>query len=97
MTTDPNVGGQSAGGAKPSDPAAREVQLKAAMTMFKKRYKLTRLDDESRLGGGRPVTGGKKSQIAGIVPPREFGREVWEELAKQGKIKDVGGGFYGMV
>ena len=78
-----------------TDPA-RELQLKSALTAFKKRYKLTKLDDESRLGGGRPTTGGKKSEIAGIVPPREFGREVWEELARQGKIKDCGGGFYGM-
>lgn len=78
------------------DPA-REIQLKSAMTAFKKRYKLTKLDDESRLGGGRPTTGGKKSEIAGIVPPREFPADVWEELAKQGKIKNLGGGFYGMV
>jgi hypothetical protein len=78
-----------------ADPARDQV-LKAAYTAFKKRYKLTKLDDESRLGGGRPTTGGKHSQIAGIVPPREWARDVWEELAKQGRIKDCGGGFYGM-
>lgn len=78
------------------DPA-RELQLKMALTAFKKRYKLTKLNDESRLGGGRPTTGGKKSDISGIVPPREFAKDLWEELAKQGKIKDVGGGFYGMA
>ncbi len=69
-------------------------RLKAAFTAFKKRIKLTRLDDESRLGGGRPTTTGRKSAIAGIVPPREFPPEVWAELARQGRIKDVGGGFY---
>lgn len=78
-------------------PAFDEVQLKAAMTAFKKRLKLTRLDDESKLGGGRPVTGGKKSAIVGIVPPREFPREVWAELVRQNKLKDTGGGFYAPV
>lgn len=73
-----------------------EATLKAALTAFKKRYKLTRLDDESKLGGGRPVTGGKHSAIMGIVPPREFPPAVWQELARQGKIKDTGGGFFGM-
>jgi len=77
----------------PQDPA-REQQLKAALTAFKKRYKLTKLDQESKLGGGRPTTTGKASDLAGIVPPREFPRDVWEELARQGKIKDAGGGFY---
>ncbi|MBX3359341.1 MAG: hypothetical protein KF745_13050 [Phycisphaeraceae bacterium] len=71
-------------------------RLKAAMTAFKKRLKLTRLDDESKLGGGRPTTGGKKSGVVGIVPPREFPKEVWEELTRQGKIKDMGSGFYGL-
>lgn len=73
-----------------------EETLKAALTAFKKRYKLTRLDDESKLGGGRPITGGKKSAIMGIVPPREFPMAVWNELARQGKIKDTGGGFFGI-
>jgi hypothetical protein len=77
--------------------AARELVLKQAMTAFKKRYKVTRLDDESRIGGGRPTSAGRKSEVAGIVPPREFGADVWAELAKQGKIKDLGGGFYGMA
>ncbi len=74
------------------DPAT----LKAAFNAFKKRWKLTRLDQESKLGGGRPVTGGKQSNIAWIEPPREFPRAVWAELAKQGRIKDCRDGFYGM-
>lgn len=75
-----------------ADPAL----LKSAYNAFKKRWKLTRLDSESKLGGGRPVTSGKPSNIAGIEPPREFPREVWQELAKQGRIKDCRDGFYGM-
>ena len=74
-----------------------EDTLKRAMGAFKKRIKLTRLDQESKLGGGRPTTSGKKSDVMGIQPPREFPREVWAELARQGKIKDMGGGFYGQV
>lgn len=71
-----------------------EEDLKRALTAFKKRLKLTRLDQESRLGGHRPTSAGKKSDIAAIVPPREFPPAVWQELARQGKIKDMGGGFY---
>jgi hypothetical protein len=71
--------------------------LKSALKAFKKRMKLTRLDDESRLGGGRPTTGGRKSSVVGIIPPREFPRPVWDELVKQGKLKNMGGGFYEFV
>lgn len=71
-----------------------EEQLKGAMTAFKKRLKFTKLDQESKLGGGRPMTSGKKSDIMGIIPPTQYGPEVWHELARQGKLKSMGGGFY---
>jgi hypothetical protein len=88
----------AAGENQPSQPSAiPEEQLKRALTAFKKRFKLTRLDQESSLGAGRPMTAGKKSDIAGIIPPREFPKAVWEELARQKKIKDMGGGFYATV
>lgn len=77
-------------------PPPDDATLKSAFNAFKKRWKLTRLDDESRLGGGRPTTSGRASGVAGIVPPNQFPREVWQELARQGRIKDQGGGFYGM-
>lgn len=77
-------------------PAVAEETLKRAFTAFKKRWKVTRLDDESKLGGGRPLTSGKASQTVGIRPPTEFGREVWTELARLGRIKDMGGGFYAL-
>lgn len=70
--------------------------LKQAFNAFKKRIKLTRLDDESKLGGHRPTSGGKKSDVMGIIPPNQFPREVWDALAKTGKIKDMGGGFFSM-
>lgn len=81
----------------PSTPEFDPNMLKGALTAFRKRLKVTMLDDVSGLGGGRPTTSGKKSQIVGIRPPTQYPREVWLELARQGKIKDTGGGFYALV
>jgi hypothetical protein len=66
------------------------------MKAFRKRLKLTRLDDESRLGS-RYVTGGRKSAIAAIMPPREYPREIWDTLVAQGKLRYTGQGFYELV
>jgi hypothetical protein len=84
----------SRGGASSTPPAIGEETLKQALHAFKKRLKLTRLDQESSLGAHKPMTGGKKTEGLGIMPPNQFPREVWRELARQGKIKDMGGGFY---
>jgi hypothetical protein len=81
----------------PTPPAIDEATLKSAMNAFKKRLKLTILDQESKLGAHKPMTGGHKAAGIGIQPPMQFSRAVWAELAKQGKIKDMGGGFYGAV
>jgi hypothetical protein len=67
--------------------------LKAALKAFKKRLKLTQLDDASRIGHG-PMSGGHGSSIAGITPPDQYPRAVWEELVKQGKLKRAGQGMY---
>ena len=85
----------------PSDasqpPAPTPQELKAAMKAFRKRLKLTCLDDQSRIGVG-PLSGGRNSGIVGITPPDRFAPEVWEELARQGKLKKVGsGGQYELV
>jgi hypothetical protein len=80
----------------PADPLAPET-LKSALKAFRKRLKLMRLDDESKLGGGRPTTGGRRSQIMAIIPPNQFRPETWQELAKQGKLKHTGGGFYELI
>ena len=72
--------------------------LKRAMKAFRKRLKLTRLDDESKLGRvGNPMSGGKKSQVAAIMAPREFPRQVWDELARQGKLRTSDGVFFELV
>ena len=75
---------------------ATEEDLKKALKAFKKRIKLARLDDESRLGHG-PMSGGGKEKIVSIQPPAGFGREIWEELAEKGYLKRDGIGFYELV
>lgn len=77
----------------PTSSALTPENLKSAMKAFRKRLKLTRLDDESRLARS-PMSSGKSSQIKAIMPPREFTREVWDELVRQGKLKPAGAGFY---
>lgn len=69
-----------------------DEECKRAFKAFKKRLKLTRLDDESRLGRS-PLTGGGTG-IESIIPPREFSQDVWDELVKRGQIHPDGDGFY---
>ena len=74
---------------------ATEEELKKALKAFKKRLKVTRLDDESRLGHS-PLSGGG-GKIVAIQPPHGFSREIWEELATKGFLKRDSGGFYELV
>ncbi len=76
-------------------PPRDKATLKSAMRAFRKRLKITRLDDESRLGGSS-MSGGKTSAIANIEPPNQFPRETWEELVRQGRLKKSGSGLYGL-
>ncbi len=76
-------------------PPSPEV-LKAALKAFKKRMKLTQLDDESRVGRS-PMSGGQKSSIAAITPPDQYPRAVWDELVKQGKLTSASHGMYGLA
>lgn len=73
-----------------------EEDLKKALKAFKKRLKVTRLDDESRLGHGPMSTGGKE-KIVSIQPPAGFGREIWEELVEKGYLKRDGQGFFELI
>ena len=79
----------------PSDAPSKE-ELKRALKAFKKRLKVTRLDDESRPGYG-PMSGGGKSGITAIMPPNQYPAAVWDELVKQGKLRHVGQGLYELV
>lgn len=77
-------------------PAPTPQELKAALKAFKKRWKLTRLDDQSRIGVG-PMSSGRQSGIVAIMPPEQYPQVVWDELVRQGKIKKVGSRQYGLV
>ncbi len=79
----------------PSDSPSRE-ELKRAMKAFKKRLKLSRLDDESSLGVG-PMSGGKSSGIVAIMPPATYPKAIWDELVAKGKLEYVGHGLYQIV
>jgi len=75
---------------------ATDDELKKALKAFKKRLKLTRLDDDSKLGHS-PLSGMNQSNIVAIRPPSGFGPTIWEELADKGFLKRDTGGFYELV
>ncbi|MCE5186312.1 MAG: hypothetical protein LLF76_09330 [Planctomycetaceae bacterium] len=74
--------------AQPLDPET----LRRALKAFKKRLKLTALDEDSRLGRG-PFSGGSTGVVA-VRPPDQYPLEVWEELCRQGKLRRSGSGLY---
>ncbi|MHC4128529.1 MAG: hypothetical protein ACYTE6_03810 [Planctomycetota bacterium] len=92
MTADEPAGQSESQPPDALDPAT----LKRAMKAFRKRLKLTHLNEESKLGRS-PLTGGKHSDIVAIMPPHQYPTEVWQELVKRGRLKDTGGGFYELV
>ena len=78
----------------PSEPPAFDPeQLRNAYQAFKKRLKLARLEDESRLGHGATSKGGR-SDIVAVMAPHQFPRAVWDELVRQGKLRHAGQGLY---
>ena len=80
----------------PSPAVPSPQELKAALKAFRKRLKLTRLDDQSRIGVG-PTSSGRESGIVAISPPDQFPQAVWDELVRQGKLKHWGSGQYALV
>lgn len=78
----------------PGSPDSKE--LKKALKAFKKRLKLTRLDEESKLGVG-PMSKGGNSGIVAIQLPAEYPKPIWDELVKQGRLRYVGHGLYELV
>ncbi len=80
----------------PQPQEFRPQELKAAMRAFRKRLKLTCLDDQSRIGVG-PMSSGRRSAIVGITPPDQFPQAVWDELVRQGKLKQDNHGMYELV
>ena len=74
-------------------PEHDRATLKSAVKAFKKSLKVTRLDDESGIGGGA-MSSGKRSGIVAIAPPARFAQDVWDELVRQGKLIDARHGIY---
>ncbi len=77
----------------PPPESFTKEELKRAMKAFKKRLKVTQVDDESRLGYG-PMSGGGGSNIVAITPPNQYPKALWEELVRRGKLKPAGQGTY---
>ncbi len=78
------------------DGSLTKETLQRAMKALKKRLKLTRLDDESRLGH-EAMTKGGHSGITGVKPPDQYPAEVWAALAEKGRIRALGQGLYEIV
>ncbi len=68
-------------------------ELDHALKLFRKQMKVSRLADESKLGG-RYTSGGKKSAIDAMQPPTEVPHGVWQALVAEGRLVNTGGGFY---
>lgn len=80
----------------PDSTGPGKDELKRAFKAFKKRLKVMRLDDESRISGGH-LSSGRRSEIVAITPPNDFPPEVWEELARRGRIKPARDGMYELI
>lgn len=78
------------------DGSLTKETIKRAMKAFRKRLKLMRLDDESRLGHNA-MTAGRKSTISGVSPPEQYPKEVWEELVERGRLRKLPQGIYEIV
>jgi len=74
-------------------PTFEQPELDHALKAFRKRLKLGRLADESKLGG-RYTSGGKTSKIDAIEPPGGHPDGIWKALVREGKLRDAGQGFY---
>ncbi|MEZ5967035.1 MAG: hypothetical protein R3F56_24570 [Planctomycetota bacterium] len=67
--------------------------LQRAMKALRKRLKLARLDDESRVGRN-PMTKGGHSGIFAVRGPEQYPAEVWQELVRKGKLREPTPGLY---
>lgn len=73
-----------------------EDDLGRALRAFKKRLRVSRLAEESKLGG-RQLTGGRRSEIHAMIPPDDFPPEIWRALVAAGRLRDEGQGFYALA
>jgi len=81
--------------APPQADAPDADTCRRALRAFRKRLALTRLDDESHISSHSSLSKGADSRVAAaIVPPVEWPESVWQELARQGRLRYIGGGLY---
>lgn len=81
---------------KNPDGSFTKETLQRAMKALKKRLKVTRLDDESRLGHD-PMSKGGRSGIVAVRPPNQYPPEVWAALEQKGRIRGDRNGLYEIV
>lgn len=79
-----------------SDGTFTKETLQRAMKALKKRMKLTRLDDESRLGHD-PMSKGGRSGIVAVKPPDQYPPEVWQALEQKGRVRSDRHGLYEII
>ena len=83
-----------AGSGPPAEAEAPSAEIcRRALRAFRKRLSLTVLDEESKLGHGA-LSKGSDASVAAIRPPNEWPAAVWDELVRQGKLRDIGHGLY---
>lgn len=70
--------------------------LQRAMKALKKRLKVTRLDDESKLGHDAMSKGGH-SGIVAMKPPPQYPPEVWQALEAKGRVRSDRHGLYEII
>lgn len=71
-------------------------EYESAMAAFKKRLKIIRLNDESKLGG-RYTSGGHRSGIDAIEPPTDHHPKIWKALIAEGRLVSAGQGMYALA
>jgi len=77
------------------DDVPDQETCKRALRAFRKRLALSRLDDQSRIGGHGPLTQGSDSRVStAIIAPSEWPDAVWQELVRQGKLRYLGRRLY---
>lgn len=80
--------------ALPGEGAPDVETCRRALKAFRKRLAITRLDDESRISSHSPLSKGDRPSTSAIQPPVEWPQEVWQELARQGRLHYLGHGLY---
>ncbi len=78
------------------DGSFTKETLQRAVKALKKRLKLARLDDESRLGHDAMSKGGR-SGIFGVKPPEQYPLEVWQALEAKGRVRSDRHGIYEII